>query len=69
MRRLRNTRHIAPTARCPSDCHPRLKVVDQVCDQGDQDEQDQDDQEDDNVALHLGGECMCRVAWKRFEGL
>lgn len=55
--RLRNTRHVAPAARCPAHRHPRLQVVDQIRNQRDQDEQDQDDQEDDNVALHLGMIC------------
>lgn len=44
--------HVAPTARCPTDRHPRLQVVDQVRNQRDQDEEDQDDEEDDDVALH-----------------
>ena len=47
--------HIAHAAARVADCHPRLQVVDQVCDEGDEDEEDQDNEEDDDVALHFGG--------------
>lgn len=44
-----------------TDCHARLCVVDQVCDEADDDEEDEDNEEDDDVALHF-----CGGVWRMF---